>query len=128
MNEADQPSTYPEQPGMTVQLEQMERMSEVLKLVADRNRMLTLALLQHGEMCVCELVEILQLSQPTVSQNLRKMKSYGLVKETKKKNWVFYSLQIEDKPYVAELLRHVPDVGPLIEDLNRRGMRVSCDS
>ncbi|MGC5328647.1 ArsR/SmtB family transcription factor [Brevibacillus sp. SYSU BS000544] len=110
-----------------MEIEKFSVMVEILKLLGDRNRLLTLALLQHGEMCVCELVEVFQTSQPAVSQSLRKMKSYGVVKETKKKNWVFYSLNIEDKPYVQEALRQVPDVKPLLDDLEKRGLRVSCE-
>ncbi|OPH53179.1 transcriptional regulator [Paenibacillus ferrarius] len=71
-------------------------------------RLTILSLLQERELCVYELVEILQTSQPNVSQHMRKLKDGGLVKEAKKGQWVFYSLNIGDKPYLHELFQHLP--------------------
>ncbi|MCF8567075.1 metalloregulator ArsR/SmtB family transcription factor [Alicyclobacillus tolerans] len=58
-------------------------MAEIYKARADRTRLRMLALLAKDELCVCELVSVLHMSQPSVSQHLRKLKQVGLVKERK---------------------------------------------
>jgi len=64
----------------------------MLKAVGDRTRLRILALLQQGPLCVCQLVEILGLSQPTVSKHLSTLGAAGLVEDEKRGKWVFYRL------------------------------------
>lgn len=49
-------------------------------------------------LCVCELVEALQESQPNVSRHLRLMKAAGLVEERRDGRWVYYRLKDADHP------------------------------
>jgi ArsR family transcriptional regulator len=84
--------------------------SEKLKLLSDKSRLTMLALLRERELCVCEFVDILGLSQPGVSQHLSKLKAAGLVSEHRKGQWIYYSLQLEDAPYVQDVLKHVPSM------------------
>jgi ArsR family transcriptional regulator, arsenate/arsenite/antimonite-responsive transcriptional repressor len=86
----------------------IEKLAEELKLAGDKNRLTILALLKERECCVCELAEILQTSQPNVSQHMRKLKDGMFVKESRKGQWIYYSLDLKDKPYLMELLRNVP--------------------
>ncbi|TXK73195.1 metalloregulator ArsR/SmtB family transcription factor [Paenibacillus sp. N3.4] len=87
---------------------EIEKLSDICKLLGDTMRLTILSLLQERELCVYELVDILQTSQPNVSQHMRKLKDGGLVKEAKKGQWVFYSLNISDKAFLHELFRHLP--------------------
>ncbi|WP_240419270.1 ArsR/SmtB family transcription factor [Paenibacillus periandrae] len=89
-------------------MSQIQEIADVLKLLGDKNRLTIIALLKERELCVCEIVEFLQTSQPNISQHMRKLKDGGLVKETKKGQWVYYSLYVQDKPYVSEILKHIP--------------------
>lgn len=89
-------------------MSQIQEIADVLKLLGDKNRLTIVSLLREKELCVCEIVDILQTSQPNISQHMRKLKDGGLVKETKKGQWVFYALHIQDKPYVSEILKHIP--------------------
>lgn len=59
-------------------------MEKQLKAVSDANRLKLLACLKQGEVCVCDLVDVLQVSQPAVSQQLRKLKDAGIILERKK--------------------------------------------
>lgn len=93
-------------------------MSEVYKLLGDRTRLTILALLKEQELCVCHLVDILEMSQPNISQHMRKLKSAGLVKETRKGQWIYYSLNLQDKLYVQLALEHVPSVKGKIDQYN----------
>ncbi|NOV03644.1 ArsR/SmtB family transcription factor [Paenibacillus planticolens] len=101
----------------------IENLSDVCKLLGDKMRLTILSLLKERELCVYELVELLQTSQPNVSQHMRKLKAGGLVKEAKKGQWVFYSLNIEDKPFLHEFFQYLPSQKDKVdaiscEDLN----------
>lgn len=77
----------------------------VMKSVADPTRVRILKLLEAGEMCVCQVVAVLELSQSTVSKHLFLLKMAGLVKERQEKKWVHYSLDgSEGVPYARKML------------------------
>ncbi|PZE21159.1 ArsR/SmtB family transcription factor [Paenibacillus xerothermodurans] len=89
-------------------MEQIQEMSETLKLLGDKTRLTIVALLKEQELCVCDIVALLATSQPNVSQHLRKLRDGGLVGETRKGQWIYYSLKVEDKPYVRDLIASLP--------------------
>ena len=64
----------------------------VMKSVADPTRLRILKLLEGGELCVCQIIAVLELSQSTVSKHLSLLRMGGLVKERREKKWVHYSL------------------------------------
>jgi ArsR family transcriptional regulator len=45
-----------------------------------------------GEACVCELVNVLDLAQPTVSHHLRVLREAGLIEQQRRGTWMFYRL------------------------------------
>lgn len=88
----------------------IETIASILKLLGDKTRLTMVKIMSEHECCVCELVDLFEMSQPAVSQHLRKMKDSGLVKETRKGQWVFYSLN-PDYPnysYVLTVIQAVP--------------------
>ncbi|WP_397386226.1 ArsR/SmtB family transcription factor [Paenibacillus sp. VCA1] len=101
-------------------------MADKLKLLSDYTRLTILSLLKEREFCVCELVEILEISQPAVSQHLRKLKSQGMVKESKRGQWVYYSLNVENKPYIKAVLEHTPDSKTILSSLNKENLTSVC--
>ncbi|WP_243387433.1 ArsR/SmtB family transcription factor [Bacillus kexueae] len=108
---------------------EMEKAAVLLKLLGDKTRLSMLKLIEHSECCVCEFVEIFQMSQPAVSQHLRKLKDAGLIKENRKRNWVFYSLNEEYEYYsfIQTILQQLPDQREHIIRLEEQGMRIICD-
>lgn len=102
----------------------MDQISEMYKLLADKTRLTILALLKEKELCVCDIVEIIKMTQPNVSQHLRKLKSGGIVNEKKRGQWVYYSLNL-DKPYVLAALQHVPSQKDSIEQMEK-SKTISC--
>lgn len=68
------------------------RKSKFFKALADATRLRILGLLVVREMCVCEVMVALDLTQPTASHHLRILENVGLVKDRKEGKWVFYSL------------------------------------
>jgi ArsR family transcriptional regulator len=68
----------------------------VTKALADGSRMRTVAaLLKHDELCVCQLVELLQLATPTVSRHMAVLQGARLVQSRKDGRWVFYRIAKE---------------------------------
>ncbi|WP_054029049.1 ArsR/SmtB family transcription factor [Bacillus sp. FJAT-28004] len=97
-------------------MQPLDNLAETLKLLSDKTRLTILALLKEQEMCVCDIVAILETTQPNVSQHLRKLKVGGLVNETRRAQWIYYSLNIEDKPYLHDILDELPSMR---EDLKK---------
>jgi len=71
---------------------EIEQKIKFLKIIADGNRFKILYTLKRGELCVCKIIESLGASQSLVSHHLKILKDAGLVKDSKKGLWVFYSL------------------------------------
>ncbi|CAH1203599.1 HTH-type transcriptional repressor AseR [Paenibacillus plantiphilus] len=88
----------------------LDALAETLKLLSDKTRLTILSLLKEKEMCVCDIVELLQTTQPNASQHLRKLKIGGLVNETRRSQWIYYSLNIQDKPYLQGILDQLPSM------------------
>jgi ArsR family transcriptional regulator len=83
----------------------MKSFIKVMKALSDPTRIKIVKMLQHKTMCVCEMREALQVSQPTVSKNLKILEDAGLVDFNKDGLWVDYHLTDGAKsPYVASLL------------------------
>jgi DNA-binding transcriptional ArsR family regulator len=73
-------------------VESAKKRSKVFKALADEIRLRILSLLASREMCVCEVMFALDLTQPTASHHLRILENVGLVRDRKEGKWVFYSL------------------------------------
>lgn len=99
----------------------LEMIVEFYKAMADKTRLRILALLQIEELCVCELTEILGMSQPAISQHLRKLKNAKLVKERKEGQWVYYSLDGALFPFLKQNLEALPDMSQEIAKLKQSG-------
>jgi ArsR family transcriptional regulator len=101
----------------------------ILKLLGDKTRLSMVGLLSHNECCVCEFVEVFQMTQPAISQHLRKLKDAGLVNEKRRGQWIIYSLNSDSEfyPLVVDVLKYVPSQGEKLSELEKKGLRISCD-
>jgi ArsR family transcriptional regulator len=68
----------------------------VLKALAEENRVRILCLLRHQELCVCQIIEVLELAPSTVSKHLSILHQARLIDSQKKGRWVYYSLACGD--------------------------------
>jgi len=95
-----------------------------MKAAADPTRARILKLLEAGEMCGCQIVAVLELSQSTVSKHLSLLKMAGLVKERKERKWVHYALDgSRGSPYAGKILPLVKEWlngDPMIERDKKR--------
>ena len=82
--------------------ETIQSLSEVLSLAGSETRLKLLYLLeQEGELCVCDLSDVLNMTMPAVSQQLRKLKDGHIIQSKKAGQTIFYSL----KPAHLEAIR-----------------------
>jgi ArsR family transcriptional regulator, arsenate/arsenite/antimonite-responsive transcriptional repressor len=79
--------------------------NELFSLLSDETRLRCLVLLQkEGELCVCEISQIIG-SQPKISRHLALMRKSGLVSDERRGQWVYYSLN-QSLPSWAKRIIH----------------------
>lgn len=105
----------------------MKEFIKTMKALSDPNRVKIMKMLQHKEMCVCELQTALGIAQPTVSKHLKVLEEAGLVTFKKDGLWVNYKILmngnmyskilltylkswLEDDPEISELIRKLPSI------------------
>ncbi|MDD3006708.1 MAG: metalloregulator ArsR/SmtB family transcription factor [Candidatus Pacebacteria bacterium] len=86
-------------------IEETRQTVELLKVVAEDNRLKILCLLKEGELCVCKIIEHLGLSQSLVSHHLKVLKDAGLIEDSKRGLWVYYSLTLKGKKTASLILK-----------------------
>ncbi|SDC36933.1 transcriptional regulator, ArsR family [Pelagirhabdus alkalitolerans] len=106
----------------------IEETTALLKLLSDKTRLTMLKLLESDECCVCEFVELFQMSQPAISQHLKKLRSASVVNETRRGQWVFYSLNDQHPmyPLIQSILSEVESQDDKVQHLIESGTRVTC--
>lgn len=75
--------------------------ANILKTIADSNRLKILEILREGENCQCEIIPLIGQSQPTVSRHLKLLEDAGLIKSRKDGTRVFYTVT---DPHIFNLL------------------------
>ncbi|MFW5711102.1 MAG: ArsR/SmtB family transcription factor [Spirochaetota bacterium] len=76
--------------------------SEIFKALSDETRTKILYLLAEGELCVCDLADILSMSLPAISHHLRLLRTMRLVKYRRQGKQAYYSL---DDDHIVQLIK-----------------------
>ena len=86
--------------------EEAEATAELFQALADpaRVRIVNVLATTAEPVCVCELVEPLRLTQPTVSHHLKKLADAGLLEREQRGKWAFYSLRAEAAARLRDLI------------------------
>lgn len=95
-------------------MDTIEVMVKQLKAVSDVNRLKLLACLKKGEICACDFVNVLQISQPAVSQHLKKLKEVGIIVERPAGTWKYYRLNEAQQPYIQAIIDQLEEI-PIIK-------------
>ncbi|MDQ0231826.1 ArsR/SmtB family transcription factor [Metabacillus malikii] len=108
---------------------EIEKSATMMKLLGDKTRLTMVKMLDSHDYCVCEFVEIFKMSQPAISQHLRKLKDAGMVKETRRGQWIIYSINKDNEYYsiVRSILAHLPSQDYRLQELADQGLRISCE-
>jgi ArsR family transcriptional regulator len=82
-----EPVVYPD-----VERQEAERMAQLAKAIADPVRLQLVDVLRKhaGKVCVCELVPLFDISQPTLSHHLKKLREAGIVDSERHGLWAYY--------------------------------------
>ena len=96
-----EPVVYPD-----IERAHAERMATVAKALGDPIRMQLVDVLSRhaGKVCVCELVPLFDLSQPTVSHHLKVLREAGIVGSEREGLWAFYYVNPEALKELSEWL------------------------
>jgi ArsR family transcriptional regulator, arsenate/arsenite/antimonite-responsive transcriptional repressor len=86
----------------------MKKTAKVFKTLSDETRLRILALLGQGELCVCDLMAILELPQSTVSRHLATLRHAGLVEDRRQGVWMYYRLAAGEDLLTREFLAALP--------------------
>ncbi len=71
---------------------EMKSVLLITKALADRQRVRMLLLLQGRELCVCQIIAVLELAPSTISKHLSILSAAGLVEHRKEGRWAYYRL------------------------------------
>src|ERR671923_1052415 len=87
-----EPIVYPD-----VESEQAERLAVLAKALSDPVRLQLVDVLRKhaGKVCVCELVPLFEISQPTLSHHLKKLRAAGVVDSERRGLWAYYYVKPE---------------------------------
>jgi DNA-binding transcriptional ArsR family regulator len=114
----------------------MRTLVGLFKALSDETRLRIINLLLGGELCVCELMDALQMPQPRISHQLRILKGAGLVMDRREGRWIIYALEAMEKDDpaspVLKILQDRITGGVFERDRARlletfaKGLRTSC--
>lgn len=77
--------------------------TELFKVASDVTRLRILNLLSKQELCVCELVEIMEESQPKISKHIAKIRAHKFVLTNRNEQYIYYSLN-QENPLLTDVL------------------------
>ncbi|HYN29136.1 MAG TPA: metalloregulator ArsR/SmtB family transcription factor [Dermatophilaceae bacterium] len=92
---ADEASCCVALTGGALEPGEAQRLARSFKALSDPNRVRLLSLIaasETGEACVCDLTDVLGLSQPTVSHHMRQLVQAGLVTRDQRGRWAHYAV------------------------------------
>ena len=84
----------------------LEFKTRVFKVISDTNRLRILEMLRHGEMCQCDIIPLLDQSQPTVSRHLKLLEEAGLIRS--RRDGVRMLYEVVD-PHIFNVIDAVDD-------------------
>jgi ArsR family transcriptional regulator, arsenate/arsenite/antimonite-responsive transcriptional repressor len=110
----------------------MRDLMAALKALGDENRVRALVALGGGELCVCQIVELLGLAPSTVSKHMTILKQARLVDGRKEGRWMLYRLatkdtSVEAKKLAALVSKLSADNPQMQEDANRLAQILKMD-
>lgn len=92
---------------MTQMANGMMNPSKLFKCLADETRLKSLVLISSsGELCVCDLMQVLEMDQPKISRHLAELRKHGIVTDERRGKWVYYRLHPELPSWVKEIIKH----------------------
>lgn len=73
----------------------MANIADIFKALGDETRIGIVRMLLGKSLCVCDIIEAFQLTQPAISHHLKILKQAGIITDSKEGKWVFYRINDE---------------------------------
>jgi Predicted transcriptional regulators len=78
---------------------------DILKALSDETRLRIISLLYEKELCVCDIMEVLQITQTKASRHLAYIKNSDIIADRKQAQWVYYSMiKTDDLKFLDSLV------------------------
>lgn len=87
----------------------MKDVLRILKLLSDETRLRIVMILRRRELCVCQIMAVLGISQPLISRNLALLDDAGLLNERREGKLVFYSLRKDLPQFISRLIKSISE-------------------
>lgn len=98
-----------------------------LKAISDETRLNIMMLVAaHKELCVCDLTEKLNLSQPKISRHLALLRSAQLLSDRRQGQWVYYSLHRDLPVWSVQLIEILKNYEPFNAFGQRTDINKNC--
>ena len=81
--------------------------SDIFKALSDENRLNILKKVAETEICACQLTELFNLSQPTISHHLKVLITVGLINVDRRGKWCYYTVNREKISEVKQLFNEI---------------------
>ena len=102
----------------------------MFRAFSDSTRLRILHLLLNGELCVCDIVSVLRVPQPTASRHLAYLRKAGLIVKRKQGLWAYYKLTDATSPFHRSLIKCLRecfrDVPEIASDAKRASRQHIC--
>ncbi|NSW92702.1 MAG: winged helix-turn-helix transcriptional regulator [Firmicutes bacterium] len=112
----------------------MKSIVDILKALSDETRLRIINLLYVKELCVCDIVKTLNITQTKASRHLQYLKNAGLVQDRKHAQWVYYSItENKNIKFLDTLIyENISMLEPFKSDLNNlrawlKSKNIVCD-
>ena len=102
----------------------MKKIMAITKAISDETRVRALMFLRNGELCVCQMIELLELAPSTVSKHLSILKNARLVDNRKIGRWIYYRVNDKGGPPEARaalswVIQSIEDTSQIKADAQR---------
>ncbi len=99
---------------------ELSQVSLICKALPDPNRLRIIQLLTYGEQCGCELLDQMQITQPTLSHHMKELEGCGLVSSRRKGKWSYYSLNGNQWTAFRNYIESIRETGEKRDGSRRR--------
>lgn len=100
--------------------------AHLFKALGDPTRLRMLSVLRHGELCVCDIMTVLNLPQSTASRHLAYLRNAGWLTAQRRNKWMYYQLDIStaNGQIIPCVLDHLATLQQLQQDFNAMALHL----
>lgn len=110
-------NTLPQNPYSDTHIS-LPECAQMFKAIGDETRIRILGLLRHGELCVCDIMEVLKLPQSTASRHLAYLRNSNWVNGTRRGKWMYYRLCEDtfEKSVSRSIIEFLSSIPQILDD------------